>query len=46
MSHPIYLEMKIKGENSMLEKRSMLEDAEGVALQDLRDMVKAILPES
>ena len=46
MSHPIYLEMKIKGENSMLEKRSILEDAKGVALQGSRDMVKAILPES
>lgn len=46
MSHPIYLEMKIKGENSMLEKRSILEGAEGVALQGSRDMVKAILPKS
>ena len=46
MSRPIYLEMKIKGENSILEKQRTLENAKGVVLQDSCDMVKAILPES
>lgn len=46
ISQPAYLEPKGEGDNSMLVKQERREDAEIVVLQDLRDMVKAILPEA
>ena len=40
------LKPKGGGDKSMLEKREWPEDAEGLVLQDPRDMAKAKLPES
>jgi hypothetical protein len=38
--------MKIKGDKRMLVNHGTLESTKNVALQNLHDMVKAILPES
>lgn len=46
LGHRVYLKAKAGGENSMLEKREPLEDAEGAVPQDPRDRAKAVLPES
>ena len=46
LGHRVDLKAKAGGENSMPEKQEMLEDAEGMVLQDPRDRAKARLPES
>ena len=46
LGHRVDLKAKAGGENSMPEKREVLEDAEDTVLQDPRDRAKARLPES
>ena len=45
LGHSTYLKVKAGGDKSMSEKQEALEGAEGVVLQDPRDMAKARLPE-
>ena len=46
LGHSTNLNVKAGGNKSMSKKRESLEGAEGVVLQDPRDMAKAKLPES
>ena len=45
MGQPTHLEAKAEGENSMSVKRLQPQSVVGLVPQDLRDMVKATLPE-
>jgi len=46
LGHRVHLMAKAGGEKSMLEKRELLEGADGTVPQDPRDKVKAILSRS